>query len=80
MMDRGKSDGGKFDGGQTNGGGKIDGGGKIFGYPPSIFSPQQNFLHQLRRTTKNPPSFWPPSEFLPSNEEKDIIKRIIKDT
>ncbi len=64
-MDGGKSDGRKVDG---------------FG-PPSLFPPSirfssinllthQLFLHQLRRTTKNPPLFWPPSDFLPSNEEK----------
>ena len=39
-------------------------------FPPSIWSSHQFFLHQLRRTTKNPPSYWPPSEFLLSNEEK----------
>ncbi len=37
--------------------------------PPSVWSSHQNFFHQLR-TSKNLPSVWPPTEFLPSNEEK----------
>ncbi len=38
--------------------------------PPSLWSSHQNFFHQMRRTTKNLPSVWPPTKFLPSNEEK----------
>ncbi len=66
-------------------GGKIDGPPSVWSShqfnPPSVWSPHQfnlpsvwsshqNFFHQLRITTKNLPSVWPPTEFLPSNEEK----------